>query len=309
MSGRNHYRAAVVCSRLTGTSYGRCVAWEKQGLISLRQPVPDADTVDQRSFEALIVNVLANVLKDRQVGAAFGVVGVFPAACHVTLRLHPIMAGRVLWELLPRYDSAYGGVHGVPGMRIERRRNNIVLRDLLTQARVLIAQPADSWSMMRKLFRSERPLWIDCKSPHESEIEDRTWWAAKATGILTPGQAAGRDWLLSRMLRRPVLINKTCRKHGWANTYTHEYEDLVIEWCCDDTPAALARQLRDAGLTAWPDDPQVDEPRLGKRHPSFQNDPGVLWLGNAEVNLRRGHCSGDSPVRAMRDVERREWYL
>src|ERR1022692_691243 len=156
MSGRNHYRAAVACSRLTGTSYGRCVGLEKQGLISPHQPVPDAGTAGQRSFEALLVNILANALSDWQLGAAFGVADVFPAISHLTLRLHPVMANRVLWELLPRYDSEYGGIRGVSGMRMERQHGKIVLLDLLSQARVLVAQDADPRSMMHKLIPPEQ---------------------------------------------------------------------------------------------------------------------------------------------------------
>ena len=70
MPGRNHYQAAVSCSKLTGASYGRCVQLEKQGLISPRRPVPDASTADQRSFEALMVHVMANTLSERQLGVS-----------------------------------------------------------------------------------------------------------------------------------------------------------------------------------------------------------------------------------------------
>jgi hypothetical protein len=144
--------------------------------------VPDASTADQRSFEALIVNVLANAFKDRQLGAAFGIAGVFPATSHLTLRLHPVMARRALWELLPRYDSDYGGVRGVPGMRIKRQASRLVLRDLLSQARVLVVQAADPWSMLHNLIPPERPLWLDGnRGLLDSEAEDRVAWAADGT--------------------------------------------------------------------------------------------------------------------------------
>ncbi len=69
MSGKNHYRAAAACSRVTGTSFGRCVEWERRGLLSLRQPVPDAEADDQRTLEAMMIDVLADTFKDRQLGA------------------------------------------------------------------------------------------------------------------------------------------------------------------------------------------------------------------------------------------------
>jgi len=143
MSGRNRYQAAVTCSKLTGTSYGRCVQMEKQGLISPRCPVPDASAADQRSFEALVVHVMANALSDRQLGAAFGIVSAFPGTGRITLVLHTEMAGRVLWELLPRLDTEHACVRGVPGMRMELRTDKIVLHDLLSQARVYVVRSAD----------------------------------------------------------------------------------------------------------------------------------------------------------------------
>ncbi len=304
MSRRNHYRSAIACYRLTGTGHEHGVAWEKQGLISPYHPVPDARTADQRSFEALIVNVLANALSDRQVGAAFGIAGVFPAPDYVTVRLHPVMASRVLWELLPRYDSAYGGIRGVPGMRMERRDGRIVLRDLLSQARVHVVRPGDPRSMMHTLIPPEQPLWTDGnRRLHDDETQDRAYWAAERGRLVSPEQAAGRDWLLSRMLRRPHLVNTTCRAHGWANTYTHGDEDLVVEYCCDDAPADLARRLRDSGMTAWPDDP-----RLGPRQAPEPGDQGSLLLGDARVILRRGYCSGITSRHAVRVANRTEWY-
>lgn len=301
MSRKGHYRAAVSCAKLTGTSHHRCVAWEKQGLISPRQPVPDAETAEQRSLEALIVNVLANALRDRQLGAVLGVDAVLPAPKGATLRMHPAMADRVLWELLPRYDSEYGGIRGVPGLRVAWEASRIVLRDLLSPARVLVAPPADPRSMMHKLIPPEQPLWLDGNTRlHPDEPEERSHWTQFRT--LRPTLVAARDWLLSRMLRRPLLINTTGREHGWANTYTHLYEDLVIEWCCADSPEDVAGQLQQAGLTAWPDDPT-----LGPPGPPREGHLGMLWLGDAYITLRRIRgCTTPPPTVRFRD--RTEWY-
>lgn len=302
MSGRNHYRAAIACSKVTGTSYGRCVDLEKRGLISLHQPVPDADTAAQRSFEALVVNVLANAFTNRQVGAALGIDRVFPTATHVTLGPHTAMARRVLWELLPRYDSYYGGVRGVPGLRIEQQPGRVVLLDLLSQARVFVVPAIDPRSLLHNLVPFEQPLWLSSNAElHCSEARDRTYWSADGTSRQIREKAA-RDWLLCRILRRPVLINKTCREHGWANIYTHGYEDLVIEWCCGDTQADLARQFRHAGTFVWPGDPD-----LGPCRPPSTSGPEVLWLGHSRVTLRRSrNCSG--PSFFVRTSVSTEWY-
>jgi hypothetical protein len=304
MSARNHYRAAAECCRLTGTRFARCVALEKQGLISLRLPVPDAGTPAQRSFEALIVSVLADALSGFQIGAAFGVVGICPDASYPSLRLHPAMASRVLWEMLPRYDDVYGGVRGVPGMRPEQRNGKIVLRDLLSEASVAISQPLDPRSMMHKLVPHEQPLWLEAGSGlHDSEAGDRAYRAIEGKSRRSRAQAAGRDWVLSRMLRRPGLVNRTCREHGWANTYTHGYDDLVIEWCCSENPGALARRLRMSGVTAWPRDPLLGEPE-----PEAPGPDTDLKLAGTQVVLRRGGCSGDSPRLSGRIAGRTEWY-
>lgn len=154
--------------------------------------------------------------------------------------------------------------------------------------------------MMHKLYPSEQPLWLDAnRGLREDEAEDRAYWAGER-GVLMIPEAAGRDWLLSRMLRRPHLVNRTCRAHGWANTYTHDYSDLVIEYCCDDE---LVHRLQDAGATTWPDDPRLApyrDPEPGNR--------GCLLLGDARIIHRRGYCSGNDSFLAMKIADKTEWY-
>jgi hypothetical protein len=307
MSGRNHYQAAITCSKLTGTGYGRCVQMEKQGLISPRCPVPDASTADQRSFEALMVHVMANALSERQLGAAFGFASAFPGTNHITLVLHTEMAGRVLWELLPRLDTEYACVRGVPGMRVELRTDRIVLHDLLSHACVHLARSAYPRAMMHNLLPLERPLWTAGNTGlSEAEAAARASWALAETSREIWHKTA-RDWLLSRMLRRPVLANMTCNRHGWASTYADDREDLAIEWCCEESPAALARRFRNAGVIARPDDPL-----LGPLRPSRLLPPGgpiqEVRLGHAKVTFRHGDCSRVSPIQGLRISARGEWY-
>lgn len=57
-----------------------------------------------------------------------------------------------------------------------------------------------------------------------------------------------RGVLLSRILRRPRLVNRTAEPHGFANCYTHHSGDLVIEWCCGDTAKALCANLLSHGF-------------------------------------------------------------
>ena len=303
MSGMNHYRAAIACSKLTGTGYGRSAEMEEQGLISLYHPVPDASTADQRSFEALIAHVLANALRERQLGATLGVAAAFPGTDHITLRLHQAMASRVLWELLPRFDSEYACIRGVPAVRMEHKADRIILRDLLSQARVYVVLATDPRAMMHRLLPSERPLWTDGHTKlSEAEAAARASWTPAGT-FRQYGQKTARDWLLSRVLRRPVLINRACRMHGWANTYTDEYEDLVIQSCCDEAPTALARQFRQSGVTTWPG---IHLVAPGERVPV--DGPAILRLGYARIILRRGDCARVSPLHALRISTRQEWY-
>lgn len=57
-----------------------------------------------------------------------------------------------------------------------------------------------------------------------------------------------RDLLFSRILRRPLLINRAGASHGWVNTYTHHEYDIVFEWCCGMSAEALAEVLRASGI-------------------------------------------------------------
>ena len=307
MSGRSHYQAAVACSKLTGTSYGRCVQLERQGLISPRDPVPDASTADQRSFEALLVHVAANALSERQLGAAFGFVSAFPGMDHITLVPHTRMAGRVLWELLPRLDTEHACVRGVPGMRMEWRKDRIVLRDLLSQARVHLVRSVDPGAIADYLLPFERQLWAAGNAElSEVEAEARAYWALANTSQEMWHKTA-RDWLLSRMLRRPALINMTCGQHGWASTYSGDREALTIKWCCDESPATLARRFRDSGVGTRPEDPL-----LGPLRPSRLLPPNGpikdVGLGHARVTLIRSSCSPVPPDQGLHNSASGEWY-
>ena len=191
------HRPAVLCSKATGTRYRKCLAWEEAGLISFRQPVPDALSPEQRPFEAMIALVLAEALCDRQLdGALLGFHRVEPAPDGVSLYPHPAMADRVISELLPRLDDEYWSeLRGVPGLRARWHQGTIVLYDLATSAQVHVIWP--------RCTRQSQPIlnhqaarygiatgWMRKKRPVEpagrgrlTTIRDGHWWPRKQSGI------------------------------------------------------------------------------------------------------------------------------
>ncbi|MEU4354251.1 hypothetical protein [Streptomyces virginiae] len=116
----NHHRAATICRAATGLPHRTCLGWAEAGLIDYRQPVPDAEDEAQRLLESLLVAELADGLpeSERRDGALFGFTSARPARTGLSLGLHPAMADRVLSTVLPRIDEYYGGLRGVPGLRI-----------------------------------------------------------------------------------------------------------------------------------------------------------------------------------------------
>ncbi len=133
----NRKRAASLCSRATGMTYSRCLESAMNGHITPLRPVPDANSPEQRRFEARIAHTLAYTLRDRQLDSAvLGVQGVRLQGEQLTLRLHPIMARRIVADLLPVFDVAYGGLRGVPGLRIRYRAGEWSLVDVRSSARV-----------------------------------------------------------------------------------------------------------------------------------------------------------------------------
>jgi len=291
------HRPAAWCSRLTGAPYTRCLAWEQQGLISRHNPVPDAGTRAQRNFEALIFTELANELRDRQLDRAIvGVVAVTPARDEITLWLHEMMAKRVWWSLLPRYDAEFE-VLGVPGLRVhEEGGRGVVLRDLWSDARVRVVQ---SPRCLPELHSQEHALWTSEKRLHDEE--------ARRRAFEDDHPISGCDWLLSRLLRRPLLLSRAASSHGWANSYTPAGGVLTVESCCTEQPAALAEKFRKSGLTRLPDDMQV-----GTAHstlPPLPEGHGTLDVGEARITLRSGVCSSRSPEATKRiRLLQEQWY-
>ena len=306
------HRPALLCSKATGTRHRKCLAWEKAGLISFRQPVPDARSRDQRRLEAKIAPVLAEALRDRQLdGALLGFHRVEPAPDCISLYPHPAMANRVIRELLPRLDDEYyGDLRGVPGLRARWHRGKVILYDLTTNAQVHVIWPRRSPPVAVNLESPGHAIWRYDRLDTE-EADGRAWWTGEAYS--NPGrpsvaaEVAARDWLLSRVLRRVALVNRGASLHGFANTYSHDRGDLVVESCCGTDPSEVKRLLCQSGMAAPPEDPlletlEASRQRAGEislaRHirvtfRCMDYDECVLEPGRADAHI---------------DKQLREWY-
>ncbi|MCX4690828.1 hypothetical protein [Streptomyces sp. NBC_01408] len=273
----NRHRVATICREATGLAHHTCLRWAEQGLITRGRPVPDAADPAQRAFEAMVALTAGDALRDGQLdGAVFGVVAAVPSAGGLALRLHERMARWVVTELLPRLDEGYGGLRGVPGLRVTADREGLALRDAAGGGTIRLQGVPGSWRLpddgdgLRYVGR------IAGRAPHAAEHEELHRW--RGTAMAGPDPAS-RDHLLSRLLRRPALINRTGNAHGWVNSYCHQYQDLVLEWCCAPGAPAMEQSLRRSGLAAPPEGapPEPGAPAVR---------PGVIRLGRAEVTVR-----------------------
>ncbi|MFB7467217.1 hypothetical protein ACFCZ1_27585 [Streptomyces sp. NPDC056224] len=292
--GSNRHRTATLCARATGIPHTRCAQWAAAGLITRHQPVPDGRSAAQRAFEARVAYVLANALRDEQVdGAVLGVTGAVPTTDGLTLALHPQMAHRVIAELLPTFDSDYGGLRGVPGLRPAGHDGAWTLRNVGDDAAIRLTHPDPEWGprlpedteVLTELWRGS-PTALDRR-----EEEDLPAWYDRRGGP----QPVLRDVVLSRLLRRPLLVNEAGAAHGWANTYSHAYTDLVIEWCCGRDQDDVERNLRRSGLAAPPPEGVAYRPARGKPRAR-----GTIALEDAYVVVRAlGSCdTGESTFTA-----------
>ncbi|AEN09536.1 MULTISPECIES: hypothetical protein [unclassified Streptomyces] len=282
---RNSSRLAKQIRRRTALTQSTASRLAKQVRVRLPQPIADASEPRQRRLEAHMAHVLASRFQDRQLnGALLGVQGAQTAPGHLGLTVEPTMADEVLRELLPRLDDSYGGLRGVPGLRVRPVDGGIVLQDSSGSARVF-AETSDgrAWRLPTA-EEGETPLWTrplgDLSSEEHEEAEG---WAGAWP---TVPDAAVRDLMLSRVLRRPGLVNRASAPHGFANCYTHHSGDLVIEWCCGDTVEAYCAALLAHGFVdGLPPSETIEltsahSARLGghtvivRRHSACQYDSG-----------------------------------
>ncbi|WP_405990613.1 hypothetical protein [Streptomyces sp. NBC_00986] len=276
----NRQRAAYACNQATGVDYNRCLDWARVGGISRHQPVPDARTPAQRRFEALLAHTLTEPLRDSQLdGAVLGLQGVEPDGEQPTLDLHPVMANRIVAELLPRFDAPFGGIRGVPGLRLERAGGGWLLVDLSSSAAVSLRHEDADWQPpLPGRERGLTAIWRDAPT-RLSDIErrDLAEWDEGRSGWPRPD---ARDLLFSRVLRRPLLVNAAGSSHGWVNTYNHYTYDIVFEWCCGVPAVDVAAELRDSGMTAPADGVDV------RPSSDMEPHPERIDMGDASIVLR-----------------------
>ncbi|MFI5984747.1 hypothetical protein ACIBEA_28225 [Streptomyces sp. NPDC051555] len=280
----NRHRVATICREATGLPHHVCMRWAADGLISRGQPVPDAESAAQRAFEAQIVTELAQELRHRpREGALFGFVSGVPTRGGLLLDIHPAMADEVLAAVLPRIDEHYGGLRGVPGLRLTPLGDSWALMRVGGAALVRLRPPRADWQPslpehgdgLTQLWRRSR------HRQHPAESSAMSAWSCRGS----VGEAHALDWLNSRLLRRPCLLNTVVATHGSADTYTHGSMDLVVEWCCALRAAELERRLRQSGLAHRP----AGVAAHSRDTPWF---PGEIGMGGAFVSLRSGTCRG-----------------
>ncbi|GAB2510750.1 hypothetical protein GCM10027167_11150 [Nocardia heshunensis] len=266
------------CSRATGVPLHTCLQWAEEGRIGRHQPVPDAATPDQRQFEAMILLRLAELLRDRQLdGALFGALSVDPNPGGIPhVELHPEMAAFVIDGLLPWYDPEYGGVRGIPGMRpAPSKSGHLLLQSMSGTAAVEFSLP-EGVRLADSGLRRGHTLWRDASArEHAAEATEIDLWSNPRD--LDP---VARDFLFSRLLRRPRLTGLIATTHGLANTFSHGDRDLVIEWCCGATESETMAVLEQSGLTSSP-------PELAALPIEVSQ---TLSLGDVPIHLRHVSC-------------------
>ncbi len=293
-------RAAKACSDATGVGYNRCWEWARDGRITRRLSVPDASSPAQRQFEALIAHTLTEPLRDSQLdGAVLGIQGLYPDGERPTLHVHPLMANHIVAEMLPRFDADYGGLRGVPGLRLDRVDGDWLFVDVNSStASVRLAHDDPAWrpslpareAGLTRIWQKAptRLSSIERRELTEWSWEDRAWPRPDA-----------RDLLFSRLLRRPLLVNAAGGSHGWANTYTHHTHDIVLEWCCGAPALDLAVALRRSGMTAEAED--VDIRPEGDLEPHTER----IDMGAASIVLRcldASWCRGERGARSTQKI-------
>ncbi|MFE1463945.1 hypothetical protein ACFW6M_22920 [Streptomyces nigra] len=307
---------AKLCVEATGWDEGECQKWAEEGFISAALPIPDASSAPQRHLEAYVVHVLADALRDGQLDSAvFGVTRVRALPSCPVLYLHAEMADVVVSEILPRFEAGYGGLKGVPGLRpTPVPGGGLDLRLVGTGARLRFMSEGTDWKPVLpgdvppgdkieggEDYQEVRQLWHSEESLDPLETDELRFWNMEPTSRRK--EVVERNWLLSRILRRPAIVNLAGNSHGWANTYTHAYEDVVIEWCCGEDPQYVKSKLLESGLVESPAGVDIEP------DPDFKH-PETFYFGSGRAYVRRLSDCRISEFSAVRIRERiRERYV
>ncbi|MFE2379375.1 hypothetical protein [Streptomyces sp. NPDC059398] len=295
---RNTNRLAKKIRDQTPLTLSTASRLAQQADVYLGTSIVDSPDPRQRRLEAHVAHVLATGFKDHQLnGALLGVREAEPEAKGVKLTLESDMANEVLRELLPRFDHIYGGIRGVPGLRVRESEGQLILHDAISSAHVIVTRADGGTIRLPSARDDEVLLWkrLPRGLSRDEKQEAEEWTDSRGINDLRV-----RDLLLSRILRCPALVNRTAEPHGFANCYTHHAGDLVIEWCCGDTVETLCAVLLAHGFLD--EVPRADTIELISSHSAHLGDRTVilnrhgscLYGRNAEKiaeSIRKGYES------------------
>ncbi|MEU3221505.1 hypothetical protein [Streptomyces sp. NPDC006971] len=269
---RNANRLAKQIRDQTSLTLSTASRMAQQANVYLGSSVVDSHDPRQRRLEAHMAHVLASGFQDRQLnGALLGVREAEPESQSLKLTLESDMANEVLRELLPRFDHFYGGVRGVPGLRVRGNERRLVLHDAASPAHITVTRADGAPIRLPSARDGEVLLWkrVPGGLSRDERQEAEDWTDSRAIEDLRV-----RDLLLSRILRCPKLVNRPAEPHGFANCYTHHAGDLVIEWCCGDSVEALGATLLAHGFAN--DLSRTNAIELVSRHSAHLGDRTVI---------------------------------
>jgi hypothetical protein len=269
---RNTNRLAKKIRDQTSFTLSTASRLAQQANVYLGSSIADSPDLRQRRLEAHMAHVLASSFQDRQLnGALLGVREAKPVSQGVELTLDSDMANAVLSELLPRFDHFYGGIRGVPGLRVQGIGTRLTLHDAVSSAHVTVTGSDGRPLRLPSARDGEVLLWkrVPGGLSRDERQEAQEWTDSRGIEDLRV-----RDLLLSRILRCPGLVNRTAEPPGFANCYTHHAGDLVIEWCCGDTVEALCAELLAHGFIE--DVPRANAIELISRHSAHLGDRTVI---------------------------------
>lgn len=269
---RNANRLAKKIRNQTDLKLSTASRLAQQADTYLGSSIEDSPDPRQRCLEAHMAHVLASRFQDHQLnGALFGIRKAEPDTQSVKLTLESEMADEVIRELLPRFDHLYGGLRGVPGLRVRTSQDQLILHDTASSAQVTVAR--DGGGSFRLPTERDREVLLWKRFPNSLSRNERqeakNWTDPRASDDLKV-----RDLLFSRMLRCPELVNRTATPHGFANCYTHHAGDLVIEWCCGVTVESLCATLLAHGFADAV--PRANAIKLVSRHSAHLGDWTVV---------------------------------
>ncbi|MEU8514135.1 hypothetical protein AB0C76_21465 [Kitasatospora sp. NPDC048722] len=248
----NVTRLARRIQKLTGLQYCRARELAQQVRVFAKHPVPDAETAAQVHLEAVVVHAFADALRSRNVDfAVFGVVGSGIAEDGLTVRLDSSVGTDLVARLLLYWDVRQFAVRASPvhgGITVCGRSGPERITFVNDDGTPLVFDP-------------ERLLPSDMARVHGY-----------------PGRPGPHELLLSRLLRRPTLLNQTAALHGTVRCHARSTAALVIEWCCGDTFETLFATLLAHG---------VADGLPSNRPAEFLGAEGAAFIGDRMLELKR----------------------